>query len=55
MNNLSYRQGILTVDINGIKIGEMIQIISEEEHEYIVRRCYASPVEKINKKFIKTI
>jgi hypothetical protein len=55
LNNLSYRQGILTININNIKTGELVYIISEEEQDYVIRRCYASPVEKVNKKYIKTI
>lgn len=56
MNKLSYRQGAALRDIgNEIKKGQFIQIVSEEKDTYIIRKCYASPTEKVNKNFITTI
>ncbi len=56
MNKFSYRQGIVLRDMdNGIRKGELIQIVLEEKDTYLIRRCYTSTTEKVNKNFITTI
>lgn len=56
MNKLSHRQGILIKDVdNRFRKGELIQIILEEKDTYIIRKCYASPTERVNKNYITTV
>ncbi len=56
MNKMSYRQGIIIKNINnGIKEGDLIQIVSEDRENFLIRRCYASPVEKVSKNFIRIV
>jgi hypothetical protein len=56
MNKMSHRQGIIIKNTNsGIKEGELIQIVSEEKENYLIRRCYAFPVEKVSKNNIRIV
>ena len=55
MNKLSHRQGVVLKDMdNGTKRGELIQIVSEENDTYIIRKSYTAPTEKVNKNYITT-
>lgn len=55
MNNTSFtcRQGCVTKDVGeNLKKGQIVQIVSEETNHFLVRRCYASPAQKVDKKNI---
>jgi len=56
LKRLAHREGKLIKDVNEkFKSGQYVQIIMEEHDKYVVRKCYASPLEKIDKNSITTI